>query len=259
MNHFSMGLWLLGLTFAVALLGSVIGLACTRYGMATTRPAVRMRWFSMGALSIGGVGIWLMHFIAMLGFAVPGSPFRYSLTWMLISALISVTGVLAGLYMLGTEFSWPRILAAGFIIGTTISVVHYTGMRALHLQGQINYDTLLVALSLVIAIAGGTAVLWITMVMRSTSLRLIATPIMGVTVVGMHYTGMAAVEIINDPSAPAPTGFALFPFIFPVFVFGLLTLAVPIVAVLTVRDRELARMDAASDDLAQEARQLADH
>ena len=29
------------------------------------------------ALSIGGAGIWLMHFVAMLGFDVPASPVRY--------------------------------------------------------------------------------------------------------------------------------------------------------------------------------------
>ncbi|NMM92805.1 signal protein, partial [Rhodococcus sp. SRB_17] len=77
MHHFSMGLWLLGLAFVVSVVGSVVGLACTRQSTETTRGATRMLWLLMGALSIGGVGIWLMHFIAMLGFAVPGSPIRY--------------------------------------------------------------------------------------------------------------------------------------------------------------------------------------
>ncbi len=257
-NHFSMGLWLLGLALAVAVSGSVIGLACARHGMAATRPAARVRWLFMGALSIGGVGIWLMHFVAMLGFAVPGSPLRYSLTWTIISAVIAVIAVFAGLYVLGSEFEWPRLLASGFLIGMAISIMHYTGMQGLQFQGQINYNTLLVALSFVIGVVGATAAMWFMMVMGSTTLRLIAGPVMGIAVVGMHYTGMAAVELVSDTSAPAPVGLALFPFIFPVFVLGLLALAVPIVAVLTVRDREIARMDATSDDLADEAREFAD-
>ncbi|MCZ4080433.1 signal protein [Rhodococcus sp. H36-A4] len=258
MNHFSMGLWLLGLAFAVAVSGSVIGLACARHGMAARHPAARMRWFLMGALSIGGVGIWLMHFVAMLGFALPGSPLRYSLTWTIISGLIAVIAVFAALYMLGNEFSWSRLLASGSLVGMGITVMHYTGMQAVQFQGQINYNTLLIALSLVIAVVGATAALWFMMAMGSTTLRFIAGPILGIAIVGMHYTGMAAVEIVRDTSAPAPVGLALFPFIFPVFVLGLLALAVPIVAIMTVRDREIARMDATSDDLAHEAREFAD-
>ncbi|KJF21244.1 signal protein [Rhodococcus sp. ACPA4] len=257
MHHFSMGIWLLGLAFAVAVSGSVIGLACTRHGAAATHPAARLRWLFMGALSIGGVGIWLMHFIAMLGFAVPGSPIRYSLTWTIISALMSVTAVFVGLLIVGTEFRWSRLLAAGFLVGIAVNIMHYTGMRALRFQGEINYNMYFVALSLVIAVVAGTAALWFTMVMESTVMRLIAGVIMGVAVVGMHYTGMAAVQVVHDTSAPAPVGLEVFAFLFPVFVIGLLAMAVPIVAVLTVPDREIARMDSAADDLAFEAREFA--
>jgi NO-binding membrane sensor protein with MHYT domain len=170
---------------------------------------------------------------------------------------MSVTAVFVGLLIVGTEFRWSRLLAAGFLVGIAVNVMHYTGMRALRFQGEINYNMYFVALSLVIAVVAGTAALWFTMVMESTVMRLIAGVIMGVAVVGMHYTGMAAVEVVHDTSAPAPVGLEVFAFLFPVFVIGLLAMAVPIVAVLTVPDREIARMDSAADDLAFEAREFA--
>ncbi|MFE4500103.1 MHYT domain-containing protein [Rhodococcus sp. NPDC056743] len=211
----------------------------------------------MAALSIGGVGIWLMHFIAMLGFSVPGSPIRYSLLWTVVSALISVTAVFIGLLIVGTSFRWNRLLVGGLVMGVAVNVMHYTGMRALRFQGEIHYDVYLVALSLLIAVAAATVALWFTMILESVVLRFFAGVIMGVAVVSMHYTGMAAVEVVHDPSAKVPEGLQVFSFLFPVFVLGLLTLAIPIVAVLTNPDHTTAHMDSAADDLALEAREFA--
>ncbi|MGG7099916.1 MHYT domain-containing protein [Rhodococcus sp. 24CO] len=257
MQHFSMGIWLLALAFVVSVVGSIVGLACTRHSMNATTRRSRMRWLFMSALSIGGVAIWLMHFIAMLGFSVPGSLIRYSLMWTVVSALISVTAVFIGLVMIGTEFRLFRLLAGGLVMGVAVNVMHYTGMRALRFQGEIRYDAYLVALSLVIAVVAGTVALWFTTIVESTVLRLFAGVIMGVAVVSMHYTGMAAVDVVHDPSATTPEGLEVFSFLFPVFVLGLLTLAVPIVAVLTAPNQMAAQMDSVADDLALEAREFA--
>ncbi|TSD47566.1 signal protein [Rhodococcus sp. KBS0724] len=257
MHHFSMGIWLLGLAFVVSVVGSVVGLACTRHSISATTRGSRMRWLSMAALSIGGVGIWLMHFIAMLGFSVPGSPIRYSLMWTIVSALISVTAVFIGLLIIGTKFRLSRLLVGGLVMGVAVNVMHYTGMRALRFQGEIHYDVYFVALSLLIAVVAATVALLFTMILESTGLRFFAGVIMGVAVVSMHYTGMAAVEVVHDPSAKVPEGLEVFSFLFPVFVFGLLALAVPIVAVLTTSDHVTAHMDSAADDLALEAQEFA--
>ena len=191
MHHFSMGIWLLGLAYVVSVVGSVVGLACTRHSASATTTATRMRWLAMAALSIGGVAIWLMHFIAMLGFAVPGSPIRYNLGWTVISAIISVGAVFVGLLIIGTEFRWTRLLIGGVVTGLAVNIMHYTGMRALRFQGEIHYDLLFVALSVLIAVVAGTAALWFTMVLESTILRFVAGIIMGIAVVGyaLHRNG----------------------------------------------------------------------
>lgn len=256
MHHFSMGMWLLGLAYVVSVIGSIVGLACTRHSASATTTANRMRWLFMAALSIGGIAIWLMHFIAMLGFAVPGSPIRYDIGWTLLSAAISVSAVFVGLLIIDKEFNWSRLLLGGVVTGLAVNIMHYTGMRALQFQGEVDYNLGFVALSVVIAVVAATAALWFTMVLESTVLRFVAGLIMGVAVVGMHYTGMAAVNVLHDPKAPAPEGLEVFSFLFPVFVLGLLALVIPIVAVLTAPKPATARMESAVDDLLFDSREF---
>jgi NO-binding membrane sensor protein with MHYT domain len=55
---------------------------------------------------------------------------------------------------------------------------------------------------------------------------------MGAAVTGMHYTGMAAVRMNMDASAPDPAGVEVFSFLFPVFVLAAIAMAVPLCAVL---------------------------
>jgi NO-binding membrane sensor protein with MHYT domain len=232
-HHFAMGSWLLFFAYLVSVVGSVIGLACTlqaRRGDGSPR----IGWLAAAAVSIGGVGIWLMHFIAMLGFDTPGSPVRYDIGRTAISAILSIAAVFLGLVVFGvrTRFSVWRLLIGGLIMGLAVNLMHYTGMWAVQIQGTISYNAGMVWLSIAIAIIAATAALWFTVLFDSVVLRIVAGLIMGVAVTGMHYTGMAAVEVNIDPTAPAPGGVEVFTFLFPVFVLAVIALAVPIYAVL---------------------------
>jgi NO-binding membrane sensor protein with MHYT domain len=131
----------------------------------------------------------------------------------------------------------PRLIAGGVITGLAVALMHYTGMWAVQIQGTVAYDKSLVALSILIAVVAATAALWFTLVLESPLLRFVAGLVMGVAVVGMHYTGMAAVRVTVDHAAPVPGGLEVFSFLFPVFVIGLLALAVPITAVMLASDR----------------------
>ncbi|WP_102144607.1 MHYT domain-containing protein [Mycobacterium hubeiense] len=236
-HHFDMGLWLLFLAYIVSVTGSVVGLSCTRHGAAAAVQRDRLRWLAMASIAIGGVAIWLMHFIAMLGFAIPTSVVRYHLGWTVASAVLAISAVFVGLITIGRTVNVPRLIAGGVITGCAVALMHYTGMWAVQIQGTIAYDKGLVALSILIAVVAATAALWFTLVLESRSLRFIAGLVMGVAVVGMHYTGMAAVRVTVDHSAPVPAGPEVFSFLFPVFVIGLLALAIPITAVMLAPDR----------------------
>jgi NO-binding membrane sensor protein with MHYT domain len=255
-----MGSWLLFFAYLVSVVGCVIGLACTLQARRGGAGRPRVGWIAVAALSIGGVGIWLMHFIAMLGFDTPGSPVRYDIGRTAISALLSIAAVFVGLLVFGVreKFSTWRLLAGGLIMGLAVNLMHYTGMWAVQVQGTISYNDSLVWLSVAIAIVAATAALWFTVLFDSITLRIVAGLIMGVAVTGMHYTGMAAVEVHINPSAPPPSGSEVFTFLFPVFVFAVIALAVPIYAVLmasTWQDNEAKVMEEAEAAPAQAPRQ----
>lgn len=233
-EHFAMGHWLLILAYLTSVVGCALGLACTLQARHATTGRGRLAWLGLAAVSIGGVGIWVMHFIAMLGFATPGMPVRYDIARTVLSAVLSIAAVFGGLLVFGVRqnFVWWRLLLAGLIMGLAVNIMHYSGMWAVRIKGSIGYDPGLVVLSVVIAVVAATAALWFTVGLDRLVPRLAAGLVMGAAVTGMHYTGMAAVRVHLDPSAPDPSGSEVFSFLFPVFVLAALELAVPICAVL---------------------------
>jgi NO-binding membrane sensor protein with MHYT domain len=233
-HHFDLGSWLLIFAYLTSVVGCLIGLACTPLARRAGTETARIAWLGLAALSIGGVGIWLMHFIAMLGFATPGLPVRYDIGRTAFSALLAIAAVFAGLLVFGARqsYSWWRLVLGGVIMGCAVALMHYSGMWALNIKGSISYDTGLVALSVVIAIIAATAALWFTVATDRWWLRLLAGAVMGMAVTGMHYTGMAAMRVHLDLTAPAPAGVEVFTFLLPVFIVAALALAGPISAVL---------------------------
>jgi NO-binding membrane sensor protein with MHYT domain len=76
----------------------------------------------LGAVAIGAVGIWAMHFIAMLGYTIPGEPLLYSVPLTVASMLLAVVVVGAGLFIVGFgNGSWSRLVAGGVIIGVGVA------------------------------------------------------------------------------------------------------------------------------------------
>jgi NO-binding membrane sensor protein with MHYT domain len=157
----------------------------------------------LAAVSIGAAGIWSMHFIAMLGFTVPGETISYNVPVTILSLLVAVGIVLVGLVIVGfDEVGWDSLLEGGVITGLGVAVMHYLGMAAMRMPGQITYNPGLMAVSVLIAIVAATAALWAALTLRGVLATLSAAAIMGVAVSGMHYTGMAAMRMFpaTEPS-----------------------------------------------------------
>jgi NO-binding membrane sensor protein with MHYT domain len=238
-HHFEMGVWLLFLSYVTSVVGATIGLACA-YQSRVAKPSSRIGWLALAALSIGGVGVWLMHFIGMLGFSTPGMPIRYDVPRTMLSALIAILAVFAGLLVFGVQKRsalW-RLLAGGAVTGLAVNLMHYTGMWAVNVKGTFSYNPFLVVLSIIIAVGAATAALWFTVKADRLPQRLTAGLVMGVAVTGMHYTGMAAITVNPDATAPDPAGVEVFSFLFPVFILAAVALAVPIIAVLTTSTKD---------------------
>ena len=165
-----------------------------RVASATGRAAAM--WGCGGALSMG-IGIWSTHFIGMLAFDLP-IDLAFDLPITLISLLIAVLSSGLALWLV----SQPRLLPAqlGFgalLIGAGISAMHYTGMASPRMHPAIDYHIPTVLASLAIAVAAAAIALWIAFNLRQQTpyvslARGASAAVMGLAIVGMHYTGMAA-------------------------------------------------------------------
>ncbi|WP_448650991.1 putative bifunctional diguanylate cyclase/phosphodiesterase [Pseudomonas fluorescens] len=170
--------------------------------IATAKGRAVYGWMTGGALAMG-VGVWSMHFIGMLALRLPFA-LGFDLGITALSLLIAVLSSGFALWLV----SQPRLpawqLAFGaLIMGAGISSMHYTGMAAMRMTPGIDYDPTLFGASLLIAVVASGAALWIAFNLRRNTpyVRLArggAAVVMGIAIVGMHYTGMAAARFDDN-------------------------------------------------------------
>ncbi|USJ00585.1 bifunctional diguanylate cyclase/phosphodiesterase [Xanthomonas prunicola] len=189
---YNLGMVMLSLVVAVLASYTALQLAAR---MTASRGGFAAAWLAGGAIAMG-IGIWSMHFIGMLAFRLP-IPVGYDLALTVYSMLVAIlTSALALWLTSRADLPLPRLGLGALLMGLGIALMHYMGMGALCMVKAISYDPLLFGLSIAIAIVAAAAALWIAFRLRHDgqrySLRLIAAVIMGVAIVGMHYTGMAA-------------------------------------------------------------------
>ena len=183
------------ISLCVAILASYTALDLTGR-IATSRGRAAHLWMAGGALAMG-FGVWSMHFIGMLALELP-LELGYDVGLTLWSLLVAVLSCGFALWLV-SQSSLPalQLLFGALIMGAGISAMHYSGMAALRMQPGIDYDPTLFGLSLVIAVGASAAALSIAFRLRKQTpyVRLArggASIIMGLAIVGMHYTGMAA-------------------------------------------------------------------
>jgi len=180
--------------YLMACLGGALGLRCIVRSL-LNEESWKPGWLALGAASIG-CGIWTMHFIAMLGFQVEETGIRYDTGLTLLSLAVSIVVVGIGVFIVGYRGADKVTLGvAGVVTGLGVAAMHYLGMAAVQVNGDVRYAPLTVALSVVIAIVAATAALWAAVTVRGFMTSLGASLVMGVAVSGMHYTAMAAVSV----------------------------------------------------------------
>lgn len=245
-HHFTYGAFNPIAAYLVAVLGSFLGLLATGRARSARSRSRRNRWLVIAAFSIGGAGIWLMHFTAMLGFDVPQSPVRYN-PWLTMSSLgLAVVTVGLGLMVVGHgRRSLPKIILAGFFTGLGVLAMHYTGMTGLHVSGRIHFDPVLVAVSAVIAVVACTAALWFAVSVKGLGPMTGAAALMGMAVFGMHYTGMASMSVeLSTTVSTAVSGIKPLLMIVPItLVSAALILGVALSALQAMTDEEFTEGD----------------
>jgi NO-binding membrane sensor protein with MHYT domain len=219
-HHFAYGAINPVLAFVLSFLGSLLSLVLANRARGTSGWD-RARWLIFSAFALGGTGIWLMHFMAMLGFDVPQTLMTYDLWITGASFLLAVAMVAVGLFTaVFTRPSAVKIAAGGIFTGVGVAAMHYTGMSALRFAGEMTFDPTLVAASFIIAIVASTVALWFAAVIRGAGATVAAAMLMAVAVCSMHYIGMSAVQIELDAGAPPVEGMGAFELLAPIAVLS---------------------------------------
>ncbi|MEV8470610.1 bifunctional diguanylate cyclase/phosphodiesterase [Ralstonia sp. UNC404CL21Col] len=183
------------LSLFVAILASYTALDMA--GRVVTAQGRAALWWLIGGASAMGLGIWSMHFVGMLALSLP-IPVGYDVGITLTSLAIGIGASMFALWLVSRrELPWPRLVGGALLMGAGVAGMHYTGMAALRMNPGIQYDPARFALSIVIAVLASGVALWIAFRLRRQSRRVRAlragsAVVMGVAIVGMHYTGMAA-------------------------------------------------------------------
>ncbi|HEU4348599.1 MAG TPA: MHYT domain-containing protein [Actinoplanes sp.] len=242
-HHLQYGWVTPSISYVLSVLGSLLGLTCAVRLRNAPTIGGRIWWLTLAAVAIGGTGIWTMHFVAMLGFRVVGSPIRYDVSLTAVSAILAVVTVGIGLAiaLLGDGGARLfRIIVGGVLAGLGVAAMHYTGMAAMRLNGQVDYGTRVVALSIAIAVVAASVALWLAVTVRKTMAIIGSALIMGVAVNGMHFTGMIAMSVRPEPPAGRLAGATATALLIPIGVavlFGVLGLAYALMAAPTDEDR----------------------
>lgn len=202
-DGFSYGLVTPLVAFLMACLGGALGLRCTTRAMSAPRRR-RPFWLALGSVAIGS-GIWTMHFVGMMGFAIEGTPIHYDRALTFASLAVGILMVGTGIFIVGYRgASGTALFTGGTVTGLGIASMHYLGMAGMSLDGDLEYNTVVVAASVVIAMGAASAALWAAGQVRGFLWSVGASLVMGLAVTGMHYTGMAALDVrVHGTATPA--------------------------------------------------------
>ncbi|WP_445002098.1 EAL domain-containing protein [Exiguobacterium alkaliphilum] len=210
----------------------------------STNHTAQNMWILAGGATLG-LGIWAMHFIAML--AHEGlRPVTYSMPLVFLSVVIAMAGCILGFLIVSRHTTRPTLIGAGLLMGISIASMHYVGMAAI--QGvTIAYHTGLALLSLAIAITASLGALWIGFFSKYAKekihmeLKIFFSLLMGVAIFGMHYVGMLSASFTFLTGTPAAIGIE--PSLLAWLVTGITTLLFAIFFLSLTLDRHLRRRE----------------
>ncbi|KOG33683.1 MHYT domain-containing protein [Streptomyces resistomycificus] len=216
-DGFSYGLVTPLVAYLMACLGGALGLRCTTRSMIVSN-SWRPGWLALGATAIGS-GIWTMHFVAMMGFKIRQAPIHYDPAMTFASLGVAIVMVGIGIFIVGYKgASGTALMTGGAVTGLGVASMHYLGMAGMRFNGKLEYNTVTVAFSVVIAVVAATAALWAAGQVRGFLWSVGASLVMGLAVTGMHYTGMAALSVHLHSSTSPATGDAAPSFLAPMMI-----------------------------------------
>ncbi len=186
---------------ALCLFGALVAVSIVRRGAFATGRS-RVFWL-IGAAFATGVGAWGTHFIAMLAYQ-PGPAISFAPT-------LTAVSLLAGIAIPG--FGWAAAaagggraahLVGGALAGLGVTVMHYAGMAAVVADARMVWDPTFIAASALAGAAFGALAARVLLAGRRVARVYTAAVLLTLSIAGLHFTGMTALEMVPDPTMARP-------------------------------------------------------
>lgn len=185
------------LSYLVASFASYTALSMAQQVVNVKTRGKKFALYASGAFALGA-GIWSMHFIGMLSYKM-----RMVVTYDAALTLCSLLIAIGFAYGMLRIVARPRLtalqLGAGAVVlGLGICSMHYMGMAAMRMDGELRYVPSIFLLSVAITIVASGVALWVAFTLARNASRyrdlyqVLAALLLGAAICGMHYAGMWA-------------------------------------------------------------------
>lgn len=185
--------WFVLLAAAICIVSALCAVQLLRHARHLSGSAA-VRWI-LGAGSAIGFGIWATHFVAMLGYG-PGLVVGYHVPATLISLFTAVAMTSLSFVVSLALPDRKGFALAGLLAGSGIVAMHYIGMSAIEFPAEIHWRPGYVAASLAFAVLPACPALSLSVTGRSIASALAAAGLIALSIICLHFTGMAAMLLI---------------------------------------------------------------
>ena len=129
--------FLLFAAVTICVVGSVLTMrlfSCAR----NTRGVTRLCWLALSGI-VGGSTIWTTHFVSMLGYST-GFDAGYEPVMTLLSLGTAIVATTLGFFIATAQVRGPLVEAGGVLVGLGIALMHYMGMSAYQVYGDLVWN-----------------------------------------------------------------------------------------------------------------------
>jgi len=159
----------------------------------------RAKWLT-AAGGVFGAGVWATHFIAALAYR-PAMPLDYAIGPTAASLVIAIVLALAGMFV---ALQPGAAFIGGGIIGLAVGAMHYVGMAALRAPAHLVWNGSYVLASIAVSVVLSALALEVANRRALPAAQVLATLLLAGAILGLHFTGMAAVWLEPDASLTIP-------------------------------------------------------
>ncbi len=153
------------------------------------------RWLIFAAI-IFGSSVWSLHFVAMLAF-MPGMETFYDVRLTVASIVAASLGATAALLARQAPIGRPvRLGLSGFVLGLSITAMHYLGVAAMKFSGSLILDKTYVAISVAVSVGFSTIAIIRANDLKPVVRRAEVAGWFSLAICGVHFIGMTAISMM---------------------------------------------------------------